>query len=79
MLGRLALGLLTKEDPPIKVWDCQIDDGKVIINHQDLADALEIMRGSYKHRLELQTLVGEPLRTTEQLKNGEVKWQSQSH
>ena len=67
MEGQLALKHPYGQEPNKRVWPLKIENGNVIIRFEDLADALEIMRGSYIHRLEIQQLNDKMLRTSEHL------------
>lgn len=75
MNAQLVLRHPYGQEPISQFWSCQIVDNKVIINRQDLEKALYQSSGlggrfdriNPHFRLELQTMTGEPLRTSEQL------------
>jgi len=56
------------DEPAARTWPITLQsDGSIHMAFQDLADALEIMRGSYIHRLEIQ-YEGKSVKMTEQLR-----------
>lgn len=63
----ILANLWRPDEPPIRTWEAEIVDNKVTMNYKDFVDAIEIMKGSYIHRLRLKTVLGKDLRTIEQL------------
>lgn len=72
---RLVLRNPYGQEPVHQSWDCQIVDNKIVINRNDLQAALHqgsgftgrFDRTITNYRLELQTMSGDMLRTSEQL------------